>query len=142
MSAMFSELTEGDQAIMERQRSIVHDAASKYGGWPQDAGARANLLQVMVDSQVFRVDQTFELQALGVVLGDILCDEVPFQWVMITDEYGCDPTLRWKATSIHLNALTMISKRIERNERPIIREMLDWAHRVVSEREGSAADDL
>ena len=31
---------------------------------------------------------------------------------MITDEYGTDPTLRFKNTSTNINALTMISKRV------------------------------
>ena len=35
---------------------------------------------------------------------------------MITDEYGSDPTQRFKKTSININALTMISKRVERDE--------------------------
>ena len=36
--------------------------------------------------------------------------------MMVTDEYGTDPTLRFKNTSVQINALTMISKRIEREE--------------------------
>jgi hypothetical protein len=35
---------------------------------------------------------------------------------MITDKYGTDPTLRFKNTSVNINALTMISKRVERDE--------------------------
>jgi hypothetical protein len=36
---------------------------------------------------------------------------------MITDEYSTDPTLRFKNTTMNINALTMISKRVERGER-------------------------
>ena len=82
----------------------------------------------MIDNKVFPQDHTFQLQALGVAFGDILCEEGPFRWVIITDEYGCDPTLRWRMTSVHVNALTMISKRIERNEHANIEDMLNWAH--------------
>jgi hypothetical protein len=35
---------------------------------------------------------------------------------MVTDEYGTDPTLRYKDRPININALTMISKRVERGE--------------------------
>ena len=35
---------------------------------------------------------------------------------MVTDEYGTDPTLRFKKTTFQINALTMISKRVERDE--------------------------
>jgi len=36
--------------------------------------------------------------------------------VIVTDEFGTDPTLRFKSTTVQINALTMISKRIERDE--------------------------
>ena len=49
--------------------------------------------------------------------GDVLASELSLRWVMITDEYGTDPTLHFKNTSININALTMISKRIEKDER-------------------------
>lgn len=35
---------------------------------------------------------------------------------MITGEYGTDPTLRFKNTSININVVTMISKRVEAGE--------------------------
>jgi hypothetical protein len=36
--------------------------------------------------------------------------------VIVTDEFGTDPTLRFKSTTVQINALTMISKRIARDE--------------------------
>jgi hypothetical protein len=50
------------------------------------------------------------------VFGDVLASELPLRWVMISDEYGTDATLRLKNTSTNINALTMISKRVERDE--------------------------
>ena len=50
------------------------------------------------------------------MFGDVLASELSLRWVMITDEYGTDPTLRFKNTSININALTMLSKRVERDE--------------------------
>jgi hypothetical protein len=47
------------------------------------------------------------------------------RWVMITDEYGSDPTLRFKDTSININALTMISKRVERGESVDVCKLLE-----------------
>ena len=35
---------------------------------------------------------------------------------MVMDEYGTDPTLRYKELTLQINALTMISKRVERDE--------------------------
>jgi hypothetical protein len=44
---------------------------------------------------------------------------------MVTDEYGTDPTLRFKKTTIQINALTMISKRVEMDEPVSLRWLLD-----------------
>ena len=43
---------------------------------------------------------------------------------MVADEYGTDPTLRFKETTLQINALTMISKRVERDEAVDLSELL------------------
>jgi hypothetical protein len=43
---------------------------------------------------------------------------------MITDEYGTDPTLRFKNTRVNINALTMISKQVEKGESVDVSELL------------------
>jgi hypothetical protein len=78
---------------------------------------------------VFNKSQTYELQSLGVAFGDVLTSELPLRWVMITDEYGTDPTLRFKETTVQINAITMISKRVERDEPVRVSELL----RITSE---------
>jgi hypothetical protein len=70
----------------------------------------------LLDDKAFNKSQTYELQSLGVAFGDVLASEFPLRWVIVTDEYGTDPTLRFKNTSININALTMISKRVEKDE--------------------------
>jgi Domain of unknown function (DUF3806) len=54
----------------------------------------------------------------------VLTSELPLRWMMVTDEYGTDPTLRFKKTRVQINALTMISKRIERDEHVDVSELL------------------
>jgi hypothetical protein len=54
---------------------------------------------------------------------------------MITDEYGIDPTLRFKNTSININALTMISKRVERDEPLDVFRLLQKNREALSEAE-------
>jgi Domain of unknown function (DUF3806) len=65
------------------------------------------LLQRLIDDKVFKRSQTYELPSLGVVFGDVLASEFHLRWVMITDEYGADPTLRLKNTSLNINALAL-----------------------------------
>jgi len=113
----FMELSQDDKARLDQQRAIVAAAAKRYGTATL-AGTKADLpvLQKIIDDRVFNKSQTYELQSLGVAFGDLLSSELPLRWVMVTDEFGTDPTLRFKKTTLQVNALTMISKRIERDE--------------------------
>ncbi len=122
----FSEVAGDDGARLERQRGIVAAAAKKHYGTPSLTKTKADIpiLQRLVDDKVFAKNQTFELQCLGVALGDIMATELPLRWVMVTDEYGTDPTLRFKDSTIQVNALTMISKRMERDEAVDIADLL------------------
>lgn len=82
------------------------------------------VLQKLIDDRVYGKSETYELQCLGVVFGDILTSRYPLRWVMIRDEYGTDPTLRFRSTSININALTMISKRIEGDQPVSLTDLL------------------
>lgn len=82
------------------------------------------LLQRVIDSNVIDVTQTFELQCLGVAFGRVLASNIEgLDWAIVDDEYGRDPTLRYRHTSLQLNVLTMISKRVEQGQRVDIRDM-------------------
>jgi len=115
----FTELSGTDTAQLDKQRALVAAAAKQKYGTPSLTKTKSDLvvLQRLIEDQVFNKTQTYELQCLGVAFGDVLASEFPLRWVMVTDEYGTDPTLRYKAMPLQINALTMISKRIERNER-------------------------
>jgi hypothetical protein len=54
---------------------------------------------------------------------------------MITDEYGSDPTQRFKKTSININALTMISKRVDRDEPVDVFGLLQKTGKALSDAE-------
>lgn len=114
----FSELSQDDIARLDRQRAVIAARAKQRYGTPalkKDASDLA-VLQRLIDDKAFARTQTYELQSLGVAFGDVMASELPLKWVMVTDEYGTDPTLRFKNTTLQINALTMISKRVERGE--------------------------
>ena len=113
----FSELSQGDVERLDQQRALVAAAAKQRYGTAALTRTKKDLpiLQRLLDDKVFERSQTYELQSLGVAFGDVLASEFPLRWEMVTDEFGTDPTLRFKNTSININALTMISKRIERD---------------------------
>lgn len=122
----FTELTHEDRTRLEDQRTIVAAAANqRYGASTlRKTVADLSVLQRLIDDRVFSKSQTYELQSLGIAFGDVLASELPLRWVMVTDEYGTDPTLRFKATTVQINALTMISKRIEKGEKVNLLELL------------------
>jgi hypothetical protein len=133
----FSELSGDGAARLERQRGVVMAEAKKRYGTKSLTKTKADIavLQRLVDDQAFAKTQTYELQCLGVALGDIMATELPLKWVMVTDEYGTDPTLRFKESTIQVNALTMISKRVERSETVDVTDLLRQTAASVSEME-------
>ena len=60
--------------------------------------------------------ETWKLQSLGITFGDALAQMLNLEWVMVTDEYGTDPVLRYPGTTILVHPLTAISKRIAGGE--------------------------
>ncbi|MGB6480638.1 MAG: DUF3806 domain-containing protein [Candidatus Sulfotelmatobacter sp.] len=124
---IFTELSREDSARLERQRAVVLAAARQRYGTRALTRTKRDLpvLQNLIDDKVFNRSQTHEYQSLGVAFGDVLASELPLRWVMVTDEFGTDPTLRFKETTLQINALTMISKRVERDEPVNVQWLLD-----------------
>lgn len=123
----FNDLSSEDRKQLEAQRGIVVTAAKQRYGVSTLGKTAADLsvLQRLIDDKVFSKSQTYELQSLGIAFGDVLVSELPLRWVMVTDEYGTDPTLRFKDTTVQINALTMISKRIEKGQKVDLSALLD-----------------
>jgi Domain of unknown function (DUF3806) len=122
----FSELSYQDRVRLDAQRAVVATAVKQRYGVSALTKTTADMpvLQRLIDDRTFNKRQTYELQSLGVAFGDVLSTELPLRWVIVTDEYGADPTLRFKSTTMQINALTMISKRIERDEAVKLDELL------------------
>jgi len=105
-----------DRLRLEKQEAVVLKLLqSRYGKDVTLTHSRKDfpLLQKLMDEKALRPDQTYELQCLGIALGQVLTAETPLRWVMVEDEYGRDPALQYPDTTIILFPLTMISKRVE-----------------------------
>ncbi len=113
-----TELTGADQKRLHDQRAVVEkylgneDSKQKYKTAPGKLGTIRTVLQ----AGIFTKEQTYELQCLGVVLGDAFVQELGMEWIMVEDEHGRDPAVRMPKTTVILYPLTMISKRVERGE--------------------------
>jgi len=111
----FFALERDDLLHLEKQRAFVHELTRRLDLSPTFSGGVTDLqlLQNIVDSKALSPDQTWELQSLGIVLGDIFAKQFGLRWVIVEDEYGRDPALRFSSTSNLVFPLTMISKRVE-----------------------------
>jgi Domain of unknown function (DUF3806) len=107
-----------DQERLTKQRAVIEkflaDDASraKYA----TAAGKLGTLRELLQRKQFAPSQTYELQCMGIVLGDAFVQKLGMEWVTVTDEHGSDPAVRLPGTSLIIYPLTMISKRVERGE--------------------------
>jgi hypothetical protein len=73
----FSELTREESERLDRQRAVVAVAAKqRYGTLALTRTKKDSpILQRLLDDKAFKKSQTYELQSLGVTLGDVLASE-------------------------------------------------------------------
>lgn len=127
--AVFRPLPAAAVAHMDRQRAYVADLVRKHFPGTRMTKTRADLptLQRIVDARLIPRAKTWEWQAVGIAFGDALADAIPgLRWFEVTDAYGTDPTLRYESTSLQVNAMTMISKRIEDGKEVDVAAMAEW----------------
>lgn len=111
----FEELSKLDLAFMAQQRSLLQDKAAISLG-RQFTGSRdqdLDLLQTLLDKGLVRQDQTRELQAMGVIMGDLLAAEFGLHWVVYEDAVGRSRALRYRDSEFVVFPVTMISRRQE-----------------------------
>jgi hypothetical protein len=110
------------------------DAQAKY----QTSAGKLGVIRAVLEGKAFRPDQTFELQGLGIILGDALADELGMTWKMVEDKHGTSPCLVLEGTSIMLYPQTIISKRIERGETVDVFELFNCTAAKVEELRSTA----
>jgi len=135
-----SALNESDQKRLREQRAVVEkylgneDSKEKY----KTAAGKLGTIRAIVQGDVFKPDQKYELQCLGIVLGDVFVQDMGMEWIMVEDEYGRDPAVRLPNTTIILYPMTMISKRVERGEKVDVFELYNGTASQVESMTGKA----
>lgn len=107
------ELSKLDLAYMDQQRALLGALAATELGrhFSGDRQRDLDLLQTLLDRQLVRPEQTGELQAMGVVMGDLLAAEYDLHWVVFIDQAGRSRALRYRDSDFMLFPVTMISRR-------------------------------
>lgn len=134
MKQIIRELSEKMVVQLESQREWVrnHFTPESINEYETIEG-KIKLLDTILKSEWIEKTETLKFQCLGVTLGDIIVQELNFKWVEVEDEYGIDPAIKLKGTSIILFPLTMISKRIEKNEKINFIEFYDSLIKTIEE---------
>ena len=96
------------------------------------------MLQNVLDEKVIEREATYSLQALGMAFGKVFVNNNEgYDWWMVEDEYGRDPAVRYRDTSLLIFPQTMISKRVEDGEDVIVVELYegikDHLQRILAE---------
>jgi hypothetical protein len=118
----------GDLSRIDEQWTVADGLVQAHGGQRLDRSlGDIDRLQALIERGVLTAAQTYELQCLGIALGQVLARNVAgLDWAVIEDEYGRDPTIRYRDTSFQVNVLTMISKRVESGQPVDVRGMYEW----------------
>ena len=132
-----SEPTPEDLARLATQRALIEayladdTSREKY----RAAAGKLGLLRALLAARAFEPNQTWELQSMGVVLGDAFVQELGLRWVIVEDEYGRDPALAVPGKTVLLYPLTMISKRLEAGKAVDVFELFEWTAGQIEELE-------
>jgi hypothetical protein len=126
-------LSNTDLQYMAQQRAILDDLATRNFGHPFN-GNRDNdlaLLQGLLDKRLVRPHQTRELQAMGVIMGDLLAADLGLHWVIYEDRIGRSRALRYKQSEDYLFPMTMISRRQEADNHTPVTAIYQKAHDIM-----------
>jgi hypothetical protein len=133
-------LSNSDERLLSRQRSAVDELARRRVGSSLTGGETDDLriLQVLLDQRVLQPDQIYELQALGVVLGDVMVAQLGFSWVVVEDELGRSRALRLRESDELVYPVTMISKRVEADVQFTVDELYAKAQKIAAGRRATS----
>lgn len=121
-------LTAIDQQYMQAQRELAAEVTLRHFG-TRCCRTTADLavLQRLVDERILSTSQMSELQALGVVMGDLLARELDMHWVVYEDIQGRSRALQYKETENFLFPVTMLSRRYTANAEIDVKQIYQQA---------------
>jgi len=108
-------LTPDEQRVLDEQFAHADELVQSLTGKPLD-GTLSDLvrLQRLLDTKTIEPEAEYTLTSLGVAFGRVLTRNHPdYQWWITEDEYGRDPVVRYKETSLLVFPSIMLLKRVE-----------------------------
>jgi hypothetical protein len=109
-----SELTWADENDLARKQEAVERLGQRHFGQSlRHNKSDLELLQRIADRKVIKQHDVENLQALGVVLGNTLKDELGLEWKVYNDGKGRSRAVCVPDTEYCLFPMTMLSRRLE-----------------------------
>ena len=140
MEQQIEAFNQDDSDRIEKLREWVvghYDDAGAY----EEVSGKLRLIQTILDNDWIAKDETWKLQSLGVAFGDALEQEVSeLSWVVVEDEFGRDPALRWLDTTTLIFPLTAISKRVEEDVPVDVYELFGGFQKAIYQAVANAQD--
>lgn len=114
-----------NENFLEKQRKDASALIAAHFGQQLHGDKKdITLLQRVVNDELIPRNDTLQLQALGVVLGDIYVKENPvFQWRIYEDELGPSQAVCIKDSVHCLFPITMLSRRMELGLKPNVQRI-------------------
>ena len=124
-----SELSTLDQQYMRSQRNLIEDLARRQLGaaFSGDPSRDISTLQRLLDERIVEPHQRQELQAMGIILGDLLAVRLEMKWVIYEDNLGRSRALQLNDSDNFLFPVTMISRRREVGNNTPVQAIFDKA---------------
>ena len=102
-------------------RWMLPDLEGMYKG-PK---GRIKLLQLIIDGKLVTKSDTVKLRCLGTYFGQAIVEITGWPWKVVEDKYGADIAIQVTERKEWIFPITMISKRIENDERFDVKELFD-----------------
>ena len=133
LEPQISDLTALDRKFMQEQRTRIDDLARSSLGRQLNGAVDSDLaiLQLLLDRKAVSSSQTLELQAMGVVMGDLLAVEPTVRWVIYQDRQGRSRALRTGQSDNYIFPITMISRRVEAGATVDVSALYDKAYKLM-----------
>lgn len=121
-----------DRQYMDAQRAALNELTLRYyGGRCCRSQTELDYLQRLLNDGHVKGDQTKELQAMGVALGDLLATELDMQWVVYEDIKGRSRALRLGETENYLFPVTMIARRYSAGDKTPVTDIYKSAYEAI-----------
>jgi len=120
-----SPLADADRERLAAQRQVVARLVAEHLATEFECCSSKTLdaLQLLLERAVVEPGETYKLQSMGVVFGDVLAANTEWEWAIAEDSLGRDPCLRFRETTSLVFPLTVISKRVEDREQVDVRSL-------------------